>query len=364
MEEHAIDIRPVVWTGSSLKIIDQTKLPSTYQILTLTDYKEVILAIKKLRVRGAPAIGIAGACAVALAAQQLAHDTREEKHNCALTCSSKPFDVFMQKLSGIANQIIASRPTAINLRWAVSRMLAAAYKSDSIVHSSVALSKEASRILKEDIDANTSLSTFGSKLISNNDTILTHCNAGALATGGYGTALGVIKSAWLSGKTISVIVTETRPVLQGARLTAWELDQMGVPYTLIVDSAAASLMYADGISCVVVGADRISANGDVVNKIGTYSLAIAAKANKVPFYIAAPTSTVDLTIANGKDIPIEERASSEITDILGDRLPLPRLKVQNFAFDITPNQLITAIITEKGILKAPYNTTLGKVMNL
>ena len=361
MKKDSLDIKPIVWTGSAVELIDQTKLPDSFETITLTDSKQVISAIKNLKVRGAPAIGIAGACAVALAAQKLQKEIYGRKSDDS-SHSPKHLAVFRQRIASISSQIRRSRPTAINLEWAVTRMVSVIHQSDSINAAVLDLNNEAFQIIEEDISANLSLSHHGSALIKKNSAVLTHCNAGALATAGHGTALGIIKSAWAAGKNISVFITETRPVLQGARLTSWELSQTDIPYTLIIDSAAASLMYSGNISCVVVGADRISANGDVANKIGTYGLAIAAKANNIPFYVAAPLSTIDLSISSGKNIPIEQRPITEITSLLGYNSVLTGLTVKNMAFDITPNHLVSAVITERGIVRQPYKLNFEKVV--
>lgn len=362
MKKDSLDIKPIVWTGSAVELIDQTKLPDSFETITLTESKQVISAIKNLKVRGAPAIGIAGACAVALAAQKLQKELHGRKSDNS-SHSPKLLAVFRQRMASISGQIRRSRPTAINLEWAVTRMVSVIHQSDSINAAVLDLNNEAFQIIEEDISANLSLSHHGSALIKTNSAVLTHCNAGALATAGHGTALGIIKSAWAAGKNISVFITETRPVLQGARLTSWELSQTDIPYTLIIDSAAASLMYSGNISCVVVGADRISANGDVANKIGTYGLAIAAKANNIPFYVAAPLSTIDLNISAGNNIPIEHRPPDEVTSIWGHNSSLAGLTVQNMAFDITPNHLITAVITERGIIRQPYKLNIEKVVH-
>ena len=338
-------------------------MPNSLETVTLTDSHQVVSAIKELKVRGAPAIGIAGACAVALAAQQIQKEIVKNQPIDNSFRSLNQLEVFRQKLTSISNQIRQSRPTAINLDWAVTRMMSIIHQSDSIDTAVLKLNDEASQIIKEDIAANLALSHYGSALIEKNSAVLTHCNAGALATAGHGTALGIIKSSWTSGKNISVFITETRPVLQGARLTSWELSQTDIPYTLIVDSAAASLMYSGKISYVIVGADRITANGDIANKIGTYGLAIAARANNIPFYVAAPLSTIDLSISSGSKIPIEHRSADEVTSLLGYNSTLTGLTVQNMAFDITPNHLVSAVITELGIIREPYKSNLQALVN-
>jgi methylthioribose-1-phosphate isomerase len=334
---------PIEWLGDRVRILDQTRLPGEEAYLELGRYQDIASAIVELKIRGAPAIGIVTAYALALGALEIEHLARGE---------------FLQELQGISQSLAATRPTARNLFWAVDRMLRVAEASEDTGQIKKALVDEAIKIHSEQIDADRKLSQLGAELIEDGDTILTHCNTGALATGGYGTALGVIKKAWEQGKKLRVIATETRPLLQGARLTAWELQRAGIPFNLITDSMAGYFMRRREISCVIVGADRIAANGYTANKIGTYTLAVLANAHGIPFYIAAPTTTIDLSLASGYQIPIEERSSEEVTHIQGVAIAPEGTEALNPAFDITPSQYITAIITERGIIRKPYGEKL------
>ncbi len=341
------EIVPLEWTGDALRILDQTKLPQEQAVVVARTANDVVHAIKTMQVRGAPAIGVAGAYALALAARGV--DTAD-------------LGRMLSFLNEAAKQITSARPTAVNLQWAVERVLKAGRDANSVPALRQRLETEATAICREDVAANRRIGALGAALLPAEGTVMTHCNAGALATAGYGTALGVIRAAWEKSHKIRVVANETRPFLQGARLTAWELVQMGIPTTLEVDSAAGSLLASGTISCVVVGADRIAANGDTANKIGTYTIAVVAHENNVPFYVAAPTSTLDMSIASGKDIPIEERSPDEVTR-WGDRLIAPKgIAVRNPAFDVTPARYITAIITEKGVVRPPYDEGLRKVM--
>ena len=318
--------------------------------LELSDYREVIEAIKELRIRGAPAIGVAGAFAVALAAAEI------EREGGGVSVS---------QLESAAREIEQARPTGANLRWAVRRMLGAARRAeagDSGESMVAELAREAEEIHEEDERANLRMGRFGADLMPKDGAVLTHCNAGALATGGYGTALGVIRAAWDAGRISGVFATETRPVLQGARLTAWELVRDGIDATLIPDSAAGQLMRSGRVQAVIVGADRIAANGDVANKIGTYNLAVLASEHRLPLYVAAPTSTVDLEAPTGDSIPIEERAAQEVTHLAGKRVAAEGIKALNFAFDVTPHKYVAAIITEAGIVREPYEEGLRQVV--
>ena len=326
------------WLGDKLRIIDQRKLPQEQSFIDLVNYQDVALAIREMRVRGAPAIGIAAAYGIALGAQGITTASKQE---------------FLAQLNQVIQTFAATRPTAGNLFQAISRMKKAA-RGDNVPEIKGALANEARQIHTEEVEATKRLSYFGAELVQDGFTILTHCNAGPLATAGYGTALGVIKAAKEQGKRISVIATETRPLLQGARLTTWELKQEGIPVTLITDSMAGYFMNQGRINCIIVGADRIVANGDVANKIGTYSLAVLAKENNIPFYVAAPTSTIDLSLSCGAKIPIEERNWEEVTYIQGIPIAPEGIGVANPAFDITPHNYISAIITEKGIIREPY----------
>ncbi len=330
--------KAIEWLDNKLRILDQSKLPHRQIFIDLSDYQDVVSAIKTMQIRGAPAIGVAAAYGIALGAQKLEAENR-----------TRFFDEFGKILEAFAT----SRPTAANLFRAIDRMKKAARGND-VSEIKRVLIDEAKQIHDEEIEATTQLSQLGAELIEGGFTILTHCNAGPLATAGYGTALGVIKAANDQGKRISVIATETRPLLQGARLTAWELKQADIPVTLITDSMAGYFMSQGKINCVIVGADRIAANGDIANKIGTYTLAVLAKENNIPFYVACPTSTIDPSLSSGAEIPIEERSPEEVTHIQGIPIAPEGVNAANPAFDITPHKYITAIITEKGIIKEPY----------
>jgi len=333
---------PIQWLDGKLRILDQSKLPQEQKFVDLDNYHDVVLAIKQMRVRGAPAIGVAAAYGIALGASGIETANKNE---------------FLVQLNQVLQSFAASRPTAVNLFQAINRMKKAA-RGNSIAEIKRSLINEAKRIHEEEISATKQLSQLGAELIKNGFTVLTHCNAGPLATAGYGTALGVIKAAKEQGKKLSVFVTETRPLLQGARLTTWELMQEGIPVTLITDSMAGYFMQQRKIDCVIVGADRIAANGDVANKIGTYTLAVLAKENKISFYVAAPTSTIDLSLSSGDQIPIEERSPDEVTHIQGVPIAPEGVRAANPAFDVTPHSYITAIITEKGIIRKPYTKGL------
>lgn len=341
------EIVPIQWTGEALRILDQTQLPQEQAVTMARTHEQVLHAIRTMQVRGAPAIGIAGAYALVLAVKAV--DTVDLRR-------------LISYLADVANEISSARPTAVNLRWAVDRMMKVTSRCHSVAELRQSLEAEAVAIHQEDVAGNRRIGALGAELLPKEGAVLTHCNAGALATGGYGTALGVIRAAWEKRKGLKVLVTETRPFLQGARLTAWELLQMGVPTELIVDSAAGSLLAGKQVGCVVVGADRIAANGDVANKIGTYSLAVLAHENGVPFFVAAPISTVDLSTPTGDKIPIEERSPDELTQ-WGDRLVVPKgIVVRNPAFDVTPHRYVTAIITERGVARPPYSEALRNLV--
>jgi methylthioribose-1-phosphate isomerase len=334
---------PIEWhiaaKGPVVRMLDQTRLPHEVVWVDCPDHQTVAKGIKDLWVRGAPAIGIAAAMGFALGARAVLAST---------------YDDFVRQLKSIHDTLAATRPTAVNLFWALNRMNAIVriHKDRPVAEIKERLVKEAQDIHEEDVRRNVAMGGHGAKLIHDGDTILTHCNTGALATGGHGTALGVIFTAWESGKKIKVLVDETRPVLQGARLTMWELQQNKIPATLITDSMAGAFMKKGGIRLCLVGADRIAANGDTANKIGTYSVAVLAKAHKIPFYVAAPTSTIDFSIASGDAIPIEERNPDEVTNVVGKvRIAPNNVEVANPAFDVTPAKYITGIITEAGIFK-------------
>ncbi len=329
----------VEWKNGVVRLLDQSRLPEHVEFLDCRDYRAVADAIRELKVRGAPAIGVTAALGVALGAQAV---------------SAADFAHFSQAVEAVCDHLGATRPTAVNLFWALDRMKKklASLAAQPIASAKAALITEAQAILEEDIALCKAMGKHGAGLIKDGETVLTHCNAGALATAGYGTALGVIRAAWEQGKKIQVIADETRPVLQGARLTAWELMQDRIPVTLITDNMAGALMRQGKIQLCVVGADRIAANGDVANKIGTYSVAVLAKAHGMPFYVAAPYSTIDLKTKSGADIPIEQRNPLEVTTIHGSHLIAPAgVAVYNPAFDVTPAELITGIITEQGIFK-------------
>lgn len=343
----ATSLKPLKWSEGLLLLLDQTRLPAEEVWLEISDYREIVEAIRDMRVRGAPAIGIAGAYAVVLAAKELAN---------------QPLDVFAARLAAAADSIARARPTGANLGWAVRRMLAKARSAKTPGVAVTTLVEEAVRIQMEDESANMAIGRLGAGLLQSHGAILTHCNAGALATAGYGTALGVIRSAWTDGKLSRVFATETRPLLQGSRLTAWELAHDGIDATLLPDSAAGQLMRRGKVQSVVVGADRIAANGDVANKIGTYSLAVLARENGVPFYVAAPTSTIDTDLPNGDAIPIEEREASEVTHLGGTRIAAEGVAALNPAFDVTPSKYVTAIVTEQKVLRAPYGPAIAATM--
>ena len=327
----------VEWHDGAVRLLDQSRLPETVAFLDCRDVESVAVAIRELKVRGAPAIGVTAAMGVALGAQSI---------------SATEYAPFAKELLTLCDRLAATRPTAVNLFWAIERMkqTLASLRSEPIAAIKAALFKESQVILEEDIALCKAMGRHGAELIAHGQTILTHCNAGALATAGYGTALGVIRAAWEQGKQIQVIADETRPVLQGARLTAWELMQDRIPVTLITDNMAGSLMRQGKIHLCIVGADRIAANGDVANKIGTYSVAVLAKAHGIPFYVAAPYSTIDLRTKSGADIPIEQRQAQEVTTIHGSHpVAPPGVKVYNPAFDVTPAELVSGIITERGV---------------
>ncbi len=329
----------VEWKDGAVRLLDQSRLPSQVEFLDCRDYRAVAEAIRELKVRGAPAIGVTAAMGVALGAQSV--DVEE-------------YPAFAKQVEAMCDHLAASRPTAVNLFWAIARMKQklAGLTAQPIAQIKAELIRESQTILDEDIALCRAMGKQGAAMIHDGQTVLTHCNAGALATAGYGTALGVIRAAWEQGKKIRVIADETRPVLQGARLTAWELMQDKIPVTLITDNMAGSLMRQGKIQVCVVGADRIAANGDVANKIGTYSVAVLARAHGIPFYVAAPYSTIDLATKTGAEIPIEERNPLEVTSIHGSHPVAPAgVAVYNPAFDVTPAELITGIITERGVFK-------------
>ncbi len=338
------ELQTVAWQSGKVRLIDQTALPEKLQYVDMADWREVAEAIRTMIVRGAPAIGCAAALGIALGARGIIADSRES---------------FLKRITGIADTFRAARPTAVNLFWAIDRMLDVAANTDgNPVDIKDALLSEARMMLDEDIAANRRMGKFGADLMPAQGNVLTHCNAGALATVGYGTALGVIRAAVEEGKRIHVYADETRPRLQGMKLTAWELHRDNIPVTVIADNMAGALMRQGKVDCVIVGADRIASNGDTANKIGTYSLAVLAKHHNIPFYVAAPFSTIDMKLASGLQIPIEDRESVEVTHIEGIRVAPEGVAVLNPSFDVTPGELVTAFITERGIIEPPYETTL------
>ena len=341
-------VKTLEWTNEGVRFIDQRKLPTEETYVTCHDYEEVAEAIRNMTVRGAPAIGVAAAMGIALGVRDA-----DAGHVSELR----------RTFEEICDTLGSTRPTAVNLFWAIQRMkdkfeLLSELPVDRIRLEMIA---EAQRMYLEDIAANEAMGRHGATLLPSSGGVLTHCNAGALATCGYGTALGVIRAAVEQGKKLHVYADETRPFLQGSRLTAWELMQDGIPTTLIADSMAGAIMKQGKIGAVVVGADRIAANGDVANKIGTYTVAVLAKEHGIPFYVAAPFSTVDLETPDGDRIPIEQRSPKEVTHFAGKQIAPDGVKVENPAFDVTPNKYVTAIITERGVAKAPYGESLKKM---
>lgn len=337
-----MEFRTIEWKNDRVIILDQTKLPLEERYLEITNYREMAKAIKQLKIRGAPAIGIAGAFGVCLAANEI---------------SATDMNVFKNRLSKIIDELAATRPTAVNLFWALDRMktILASNIDQTPQAMKQMLLAEAMNILTEDRETCRLMGEHGASLLKDGDTVLTHCNAGALATGGIGTALGVIFTAANQGKKIRVFADETRPLLQGARLTTWELMKAGIDVTLICDNMAAWVMQQGWIDCVMVGADRIAANGDAANKIGTYNVAVLARHHHIPFYVIAPTSTFDLSLQTGAEIPIEQRAREEVTHGFGRQTAPAGVAVYNPAFDVTPNELITAIVSEQGIFAPPFH---------
>ena len=323
-------VTPIRWDGNSLFLLDQRQLPREETWVECRNALEVAEAIRTMVVRGAPAIGVSAAFGMAMAARN------------------------GDDIEAAADVLKRSRPTAVNLAWAVYRMVR--HRGDPVA--------EAERILEEDVAANMQMGRYGAELLAQRTTVLTHCNAGALATGGYGTALGVIRAAVESGRSVAVFADETRPYLQGARLTAWELQRDGIDVTLITDNMAGHFFQQGKFDAVIVGADRIAANGDTANKIGTYTVAVLAHAHNVPFYIAAPVSTIDPACPSGAEIPIEERSAQEVTEINGTRVAPDGVSVRHPAFDVTPAKLITAIITERGVLRPPYSEAIRNVFSV
>ena len=340
--------KTIEWKGDRVRLLDQRRLPQEVRYLDCRDASSVAKAIRTMAIRGAPAIGVAAAMGIALAAKKI---------------RSNQTEVFLKNLEKACQEIGETRPTAVNLFWAVNRMkrLLALVHSYGVKEMKKRLEEEALRIYEEDLEINRKIGENGKRLIKDGYGVLTHCNAGGLATAGFGTALGVIYAAWGGGKRFRVFVDETRPLLQGSRLTAWELAQEKIPATVLTDNMAGWLMKKGKIKLVVVGADRIARNGDTANKIGTYGLAILSKWHHIPFYVAAPTSTLDISLASGRDIPIEERKPEEVTHLGGKQITPKGIEAFNPAFDVTPHPLIHGIITEKGIVRKPFERTLKRI---
>ena len=340
-------MKTIEWIGDKVRILDQTRLPLAEVYLELSDYQGVVRAIKEMRIRGAPALGLAAAYGVVLGANSIDTTGKES---------------FIRKMKPVIDALGSSRPTAVNIRWALERM-ERVIEVTEIAGIKESLLNEALAIHREDEESNRRMGALGAELLLGKSRVMTHCNAGALATTGYGTALGVIRSAVERGTTLKVMATETRPFLQGARLTAWELVQDSIDVTLITDSMAGHFLSKGEVDCVIVGADRIAANGDVANKIGTYSISVLANENEVPFYVAAPISTVDLSMPSGEGIPIEERSEEEVVRFAGQRVAAEGVSVANPAFDVTPHRYVSAIITERGIAEEPYSESLKNLVS-
>jgi methylthioribose-1-phosphate isomerase len=341
-------IETIQWTSEGVVMIDQTRLPNEELYVTCKDYKQVAEAIRTMIIRGAPAIGVAAAMGVAIGVAQADPNNLDAE------------------LAAISAELAGTRPTAVNLFWAIDRMNRVYRECGTLPYEALRdrLIQEAKLVRTEDMEINEAIGRHGAPLVPDGKTVLTHCNAGALATAGYGTALGVVRAAVAAGKKIDVFADETRPFLQGARLTVWELQHDGIRATLITDNMAGHFLHSGRIGCVVVGADRIAANGDVANKIGTYSVAVLAKENNVPFYVAAPISTLDLTLPDGDHIPIEERGAKEVTHVFGVQVAPHNTEVRNPAFDVTPNRYVTGIITENGVARAPYEPSLRELAGM
>ena len=338
-------IPTIEWDGNRIRMIDQRKIPGKIEWYTCKGYRDVIKAIETMVIRGAPAIGVAAAMGLASGAE---------------TIRASSFNAFRKQFRKMADQMAKARPTAINLKWAVDRMwrLVERMATRPVGEIKIALRRESEKILQEDIEINRSIGKHGQQLVPKKASILTHCNAGSLATGGYGTALGVVRAAREAEKKVDVLADETRPWFQGLRLTAFELMQDGIPVTVITDNAAGSFMRQKKVDLVITGADRIAANGDVANKIGTYQVAVLARENKIPFYVAAPLSTIDLGVKSGDEIPVEERNSEEISHFRNKEIGPPGVKAVNPAFDVTPNRYVSAIITEKGVIRPPFRSQI------
>ena len=358
-------VKTIEWTSHGVVMIDQTRLPNEEEYVTCTTYQEVAEAIRSMVIRGAPAIGVAATMGIALGVNgaSLAKDDSRESDGAGLVAATA--ERLDREMETICSTLAATRPTAVNLFWAIDRMRRRYHElrtnGADLKAICDGLTEEALTVHREDIEINQAMGRHGAKLLPEGASVMTHCNAGALATAGYGTALGVIRAAVEGGNSVAVFANETRPFLQGARLTVWELQQDGIPVTLLTDNMAGHVLSSGRVSAVVVGADRIAANGDVANKIGTYTLAVLAKENNVPFYVAAPISTVDLRTASGKQIPIEERSPAEVTHFHGVAVAPVETAVLNPAFDVTPNRYVTAIITERGVARAPFEESLQEM---
>jgi len=344
-------VRTIEWHDNAIHMIDQRLLPRQFRVLICRDHHELAQAIRDMAVRGAPAIGAAAAFGIAL---------------CAVRSRARDTEQLLAELDDAAREIAATRPTAVNLFWALDRMRkrAESLRGQPVSEIVQALVAEAQAIADEDVETNRRMGCFGAELLRDGDSVLTHCNAGRLATVDYGTALGVVRAAVEQGKRIHVYADETRPRSQGARLTAWELVQDGIPVTLIADNAAGYFLRTGKIQAVLVGADRIAANGDVVNKVGTYKLAVVARENGVPFYAVAPTSTIDMSVPDGDAVPIEERCATEVTHVDGVCIAPEGVAVANPAFDVTPHRYVTAIVTERGIVWPPFHEGLRRIMGV
>ena len=338
----------IVWKDNQVIMIDQRKLPLEEKYVVCKGYRSVVRAIRSMVIRGAPAIGVAAAMGIALGASKI--------------CTGR-MESFQKKLAIICREMAAARPTAVNLAWAVDRMQGVVHENrfKEVKDVQSLLIVEAKKVLHEDVAINRIMGHHGQKLLHDGSRILTYCNTGSLATGGHGTALGVVRSAVRTGKSLEVFACETRPFLQGARLTTWELMESRIPVTLITDNAAGHLMKEGRIDAVIVGADRIASNGDVANKIGTYMVAVLSKTHRIPFYVAAPLSTIDFSIKNGEAIPIEQRSAGEVTHFQGKRIAPSGVRVENPAFDVTPCRYVSAFITEKGVVTPPFKTNLYRV---
>jgi len=344
-------LEALYWDNGKLYLLDQLLLPHEKLYIECNTYKDVARAIIGMNVRGAPAIGVSAAYGIVLGSYE--YDDSDIVN-------------FVEHMENVANDLRITRPTAVNLFWAIERMMRVLKNTNtgSIEFLRHNLLEEAHLLAKEDVEINRNIGKWGQQLLNDGDVVLTHCNAGALATAGYGTALGILRAAHEEGKRLSVYAGETRPYLQGARLTAWELMESGIDVTLITDSMAGHFLRSGRIKAVIVGADRVAANGDVANKIGTYGLAVLSKENNVPFYVASPLSTLDFTLETGDEIVIEERDENEVTYIAGKRIAPLGVKVANPAFDVTPNKYVTAIVTELGIIRKPYHQNLKKIIQL